>query len=201
MQLKTDSCQLCSLSESSQPLPATHVLWHRLRWHREQHGISATISALLRRAFGRTGDTKPTAQSVPLVQIRSSQEAAVVAAEPPPAVARSAAKETPAGIQEVLNLQAGELVEVRSLDEIQATLDANGKLKGLDFMAEMIPYSGKRLRVRKRIELLRLENTNPPEVRKIRNTVILHAAICDGSGVECGRCCHFMWREAWLKRV
>ena len=36
-----------------------------------------------------------------------------------------------------LNLRVGELVEVRSEDEILATLDVDGELEGLPFMPEM----------------------------------------------------------------
>jgi len=47
-------------------------------------------------------------------------------------------------------LSAGELVEVRSKDEILATLDKNSCLDGLPFMPEMFQYCGMRFRVYKR---------------------------------------------------
>ena len=41
----------------------------------------------------------------------------------------------------------GEWAEVLSLDEIQATLDAEGQLDGLPFMPEMVKYCGRKFRV------------------------------------------------------
>ena len=47
-------------------------------------------------------------------------------------------------------LAAGDWVEVRSKEEILATLDANGRLDNLPFMPEMFEYCGRRFRVWKR---------------------------------------------------
>jgi hypothetical protein len=103
-------------------------------------------------------------------------------------------------IEECLNLQPGELVEVRSEDEILSTLDERGRLKGLRWMTGMDRYCGKRVRVFKRLEVLLLENSL--EYRKLKNTVLLEGAMCDGKAFNgCGRSCFFYWREAWLKRV
>src|SRR5438094_248118 len=41
-----------------------------------------------------------------------------------------------------LNLRAGEIVEIRSKEEILATLDEKGRLDGLPFMPEMLKYCG-----------------------------------------------------------
>jgi len=48
---------------------------------------------------------------------------------------------------EVLNVQSGEWVEVRSAKEIFATLDRHAKLRGLQFTREMQKYCGKRFKV------------------------------------------------------
>ncbi|WP_243668663.1 hypothetical protein [Methanoculleus chikugoensis] len=45
-------------------------------------------------------------------------------------------------MEEVLDLQPGEFVQVRSLEEIRSTLDENGKYKGLLFMPEMEDFCG-----------------------------------------------------------
>ena len=50
---------------------------------------------------------------------------------------------------EVLGLKVGDLVEVRSAEEIRATLDENGELDGLPFMPEMLAFCGRRLTVHK----------------------------------------------------
>jgi len=100
-----------------------------------------------------------------------------------------------------LNLQPGELVEVRSEKEIFATLDHEGKLKGLRFTREMRKFCGKRFRVYKRLEKIILEATG--ELRTIKTpTVLLEGVFCDGSAHGgCDRSCFCFWREAWLKRV
>lgn len=102
---------------------------------------------------------------------------------------------------EVLNLQAGELVEVRSMEEISATLDENKKFRGLLFMPEMKPFCGKKFRIFKKVEKIMLESTG--ELRKLRSpTVFLEGVHCDGKLHEgCDRSCFLFWREAWLKRV
>jgi hypothetical protein len=50
----------------------------------------------------------------------------------------------------VLNLRIGELVEVRSAEEILATLDENGEPDGLPFMPEMLAWCGPGRRARPR---------------------------------------------------
>ncbi|HWF60820.1 MAG TPA: hypothetical protein VN666_11005 [Nitrospira sp.] len=50
-----------------------------------------------------------------------------------------------------MKLRAGDLVEVKSKDEILATLDEQGALDQLPFMLEMLQYCGKQLKVFKRV--------------------------------------------------
>jgi hypothetical protein len=101
---------------------------------------------------------------------------------------------------ESLNLQAGEWVEVKSLQEIQATLDANGKNRGLGFAPEQADFCGKRFRVAGRVERLILEWSG--EMRPITNTVELEEATCHGRMCRsCPRNCYHLWREIWLRRV
>lgn len=99
----------------------------------------------------------------------------------------------------VLELKPGEFVEVRSEEEILATLDKNGKFQGLTFLPEMFQFCGKTFRVFKRLEKMIVEGKG---LRKIKNTVLLEKAICDGEAHGgCDRSCFCMWREAWLKRA
>lgn len=57
----------------------------------------------------------------------------------------------------VLNLQPGELVEVKSRGEIEATLGADGKNRGLGLAPEMAAYCGRRLRVASRVDQIIVE--------------------------------------------
>jgi hypothetical protein len=99
-----------------------------------------------------------------------------------------------------LNLQPGELVEVKSLSEIEATLNENGALRGLRFAAEMIPYCGKRARVKARVERIIDEKTG--RMLKLRDCIILEDVWCQGTfRALCRRKIYSYWREAWLRRV
>jgi hypothetical protein len=101
----------------------------------------------------------------------------------------------------VLNLRIGEVVQVRSAEEILATLDENGELDGLPFMPEMLAYCGRRLRVYK-LALKLCDTINWTGMYRMRNAVHLEGSRCDGQahgGCQAG--CSIYWKEAWLKRV
>jgi hypothetical protein len=102
--------------------------------------------------------------------------------------------------QDVLNLEPGELVEVRPVEEILADLDKDRKCRGLLWMTGMRKFCGKRYRVLKRVEKILLESNG--ELRKMKNTVLLEGVTCDGEEFSgCDRSCFHFWREAWLTRV
>jgi hypothetical protein len=98
-------------------------------------------------------------------------------------------------------LKPGDLVQVKTLDEIYATLDKNRKHRGLYFMGEMRDFCGKKFRVYKNVNRIILESNG--ELRKIKTpTVFLENVICDGSiHGGCDRSCFLYWREIWLKKV
>jgi hypothetical protein len=109
-------------------------------------------------------------------------------------------KKKPTSNQEVLNLRPGELVEVRSAEEILATLDKSRRCNGLLWMAGMRKLCGRSYKVFKRVETIMLESSG--ELRKVKNTVLLEGVMCDGSQFcGCDRSCFHFWREAWLKRA
>lgn len=100
-----------------------------------------------------------------------------------------------------LGLRPGELIEIRSRDEILGTLDGNGALDGVPFMPEMVAYCGTRARVFRRIDKLN-DWVNGTGLKRMRNLVLLEDLRCDGSAHGgCQANCHLRWREAWLRRV
>ena len=101
--------------------------------------------------------------------------------------------------EEILDLQPGETVEVKSEEEIRRTLDSADRTHGLGFMAGMARHCGKRYRVYKRARTIILEGSG--EVRRLKNTVLLEGVICDGEHFVCDRSCFYFWKEAWLRRV
>lgn len=102
-------------------------------------------------------------------------------------------------------LGVGDWVEVRSKNEILATLDENGRLEGVPFMPQMMQYCGQRFQVFRRAGKTCSEVRGPSGVvyvsRRLRDTVHLEHR-CDGRGLGgCQAGCLLFWKEAWLKGV
>jgi len=99
-----------------------------------------------------------------------------------------------------LGLRAGDLVEVRSAEEILATLDENGELDQMPFMPEMLAYCEKQFHVFKRADKT-CDTIYFRGMRRLTNTVHLEDQRCDGSAHGgCQARCLMFWKEAWLKR-
>lgn len=94
----------------------------------------------------------------------------------------------------------GAFVDVRSWEEISATLDHEGRLDGLPFMPEMLDYCGTGHVVRKRLERTCEEVAGG--MRRIRNVVFLEGVRCDGSAHGgCQKGCMIFWRDEWLRKA
>jgi hypothetical protein len=103
-----------------------------------------------------------------------------------------------------LQLEPGELVQVKSKREIAAALDENGLNKGLSFDWEMLPHCGRSYRVRDRVERFIDENTGT--MVELKNPcIILDGVACSGDWSEgrwfCPRAIYPYWREDWLRRA
>jgi hypothetical protein len=101
----------------------------------------------------------------------------------------------------VLDLRAGDMVEVRTRTEILATLDASGRKDALPFMPEMLQYCGQRFRVYKRADKT-CDTISRPRALRMENAVHLENVRCDGAlhgGCQAG--CLIFWKESWLKRL
>jgi hypothetical protein len=103
-----------------------------------------------------------------------------------------------------LDLKPGDLVQVKSYDEIRATLYPNGSNRGLFFDAESVPYCGNVYRVKTRIQRFIDERTGKMKTLKTP-AVILEGVVCksrfSGQRIFCSREIHLWWREIWLKRA
>jgi hypothetical protein len=94
-------------------------------------------------------------------------------------------------------LRKGDLLRVRSADEILATLDSDGTVDGLLFMPEMLQYAGREFRVQSSAHKT---CDGAAGIRRMDNTVHLEGLRCDGSahgGCQAG--CQLFWREEWLR--
>lgn len=96
---------------------------------------------------------------------------------------------------------AGDWVEVRSKEEILATLDAQGRLAGMPFMPEMFAFCGRRFRVWKRAHKT-CDTVNRTGGLRLADAVHLEETRCTGlahGGCQAG--CLLFWKNAWLKPV
>ncbi|HEX3293070.1 MAG TPA: hypothetical protein VHR38_04975 [Solirubrobacterales bacterium] len=103
-----------------------------------------------------------------------------------------------------LGVQPGDLVQVRSPDEIKSTLDEKGFNRGLSFDREMLPYCGRTFRVKDRVD--RIVDDKTGRMLKIpKDSLILEGAVCSGERTPgcwfCPREIYPFWREAWVRPV
>lgn len=98
-----------------------------------------------------------------------------------------------------LEARAGDWVVVRSQAEILATLDANGRLRGMPFQPEMLAFCGKRMRVAKSAHKT-CDTVCKTGGRKVGNAYHLEGGRCDGGGHGgCQADCVFFWMAEWLR--
>lgn len=98
------------------------------------------------------------------------------------------------------DLRPGEIVWVRSREEIDRTLDGNRMLKGCQFMPEMYRFCGTKQVVFKRVR--KFLDEGEKIMRRAKNIYLLENVICLGTHgfEECDRSCFFFWRSEWLDR-
>jgi hypothetical protein len=103
-----------------------------------------------------------------------------------------------------LNLQPGDLVRVKSFEEIRKTIDTQENNRGMAFDAELVPYCGGTYRVRTRIEKFIDEKTG--KMLKMKTpAIVLEGVFCQARYSSCRMFCpraiYSWWREVWLERV
>lgn len=116
-----------------------------------------------------------------------------------PAATRRGTSSLLRAILPAARIRPGDVVQVRSLDEIRNTLDAAGTLDGLPFMSEMERFCGRTFCVHRRVDHIN-DMRNKTGLRRIRNVVTLANVRC--SGEQHGGCeaeCQILWKEAWLE--
>ena len=103
-----------------------------------------------------------------------------------------------------LNLQPGELVRVKSHEEILNTVDYSNRNRGMFWDAELVPYCGGTFRVLKRVTRLIDEKT--AKMLEMKNPcLVLDTVVCQARYSPCRMLCpksmYPYWREIWLERV
>ena len=95
-------------------------------------------------------------------------------------------------------MRAGDLVEVRSKEEILRSVDKMGRLDGLPLMPQMLQYCGQRFTVYKRAHKT-CDTVKFSGGRRLQDCVHLDLR-CDGKAFGgCQAACLIFWKEAWLK--
>ncbi len=106
--------------------------------------------------------------------------------------------------RETLDLQPGEEVEVKALDEIVATLDRRNRNRGMAFDKEMAPFCGERHRVFQRVERI-VDEASGRMVELPNDCIMLEGVVCrsrySDRRIACPRAIYSYWREGWLRRV
>lgn len=102
--------------------------------------------------------------------------------------------------REQLGLHAGDPVRVKSRPEILATLDRQGRNRGLSFDVEMLPYCTKPAQVLRRVERIIDEATG--KMTSIGgDCLVLDGVTCQARYHRfCPRAIYPYWREIWLER-
>ncbi|MCA1569560.1 MAG: hypothetical protein LC798_04410 [Chloroflexi bacterium] len=111
---------------------------------------------------------------------------------------RLAKGKTPSG---KLDLQPGDLVRIKSKEEIVATLDTTGRNRGLLFDRELTIYCGRIARVQARVHRL-IEESNGEMIEIKSDCIILEGVVCAGDFHRfCTRAIYSYWRELWLEKL
>ncbi len=102
-----------------------------------------------------------------------------------------------------LGLQPGDLVRVKSIEQILETVDKRLMNRGMSFHSEMVPYCGKTFRVKGHVRKIINEKTG--QLVTLKNScIVLEGAGCHGrftNPINCPRALPPYWREIWLERV
>lgn len=175
------SCQSTELPRASGHLP----LWDARSYVREYTSGNVPIGRFLR-VTARAAVTEPMRKLglTPAVHVKGTSKTAAAYAP--------------------LNLQPGEIVQVKSKEEIAATLTPEGRHRGLWFDNEMVPACGRTFRVRRRVRRF-IDERDGRMVELKNDCLTLEGSVCSGELSPrrwfCPRAIYSYWRECWLRRV
>ena len=105
---------------------------------------------------------------------------------------------------EILDLKPGEWVEVKSPEEIGATITPGGMNRGMRYDMEMLKYSAGKYRVQMRVDRLISEHTGKMTRTKnpcVQLENVYCRAECTDRRLGCPRASNTYWREIWLRRI
>lgn len=102
--------------------------------------------------------------------------------------------------KEQLGLEVGEVVKVKPVEDIAATLDKEQKNRGLYYDLEVTPYSGQTFVVDRRVKRI-IDEPTGRMVTIPGDCILLKNVVCTGRYHRyCPRAINAYWREIWLAR-
>ena len=97
----------------------------------------------------------------------------------------------------------GDMVRVRSKEEIRSMLDDHEKYKGCFFIDEMYEHCGKAFKVLKQVDWFFDEAKQ--KLCRCKDNVLLEGVVCSGRqrlySESCDRNCFFFWHHDWLDKI
>lgn len=97
------------------------------------------------------------------------------------------------------DLLPGDVVRIRPLPEILATLDAQGALDGMPFQPEMMKFCGTEARVFRCLDKI-YDYGRTKHMRRLDGCVLLSNLRCDGGAHDgCEAACYLIWKAEWLQ--
>jgi hypothetical protein len=103
-----------------------------------------------------------------------------------------------------LGMQSGELVRVKSHEEIKQTINTGHKNRGMWYDHEMVKFSGHEYRVARRVDKI-IDEVSGKMLLMKQPCIVLDKVWCTaeytGGRLLCRRAVTTYWRENWLERV
>ena len=99
---------------------------------------------------------------------------------------------------------AGDIVKVKTKEEISQKLNEHSKQDGCLFMNQMCEYCGKEFKIAKVVKNL-FDEQQCKMYKASLPLYILNGVICHGEvesfNQRCDHSCHFFWHEDWLTKA
>jgi len=157
--------------------------------------ISTRVQLMLKRYLSSSRKRKLKRYFNSLLHLlrKHNGEAALRSASPEPV---AVAGFSPVAVQ----LKPGDMVRVKTIKEIRATVDGWNELRGCLFMDAMKEYCGTTQRVLQPVE--RFVDERDYRVKKAKGVTLLEGLVCHGTPNygRCDRACYYFWRNEWLEK-
>jgi hypothetical protein len=195
-------CQATDLYDFTRPLPVWDLRQYRYDVTTGNRSLGHVVRVVLLAALRWTVPRMPVGYRI-LVRFNDWMHRVLTGRRSPALAAHVPdGQRTPTGR---LDLAPGEYVRIKSQDEIEPTLDRNGKNRGLTFdQEEMAPYCGRVVRVRKAVTRI-IEEPSGRMIEMKQPCIMLDGVVCKSEYASCRLNCPreipSWWRELWLERA